>query len=133
MCKEAPMVLVTKQIVLQQLLHNCLNACLDRLVGPKCLELKGSQKGMNKDFEEFNFDPKALLRIMAEIMADPVLLPTSQTVMDRKVIERHIMSNDDDPFNRAHLAIADLVPQPDLKKEIQEFCQKHGILIDDSG
>merc|ERR1719296_222068 len=32
-CREAPMVIVTKLNVLQQLLHNCLNACLDRLAG----------------------------------------------------------------------------------------------------
>lgn len=27
------------------MLHNCLNSCLDRLVGPRCLELKAPQKG----------------------------------------------------------------------------------------
>ena len=29
----------------RQMLHNCLNSCLDRLVGPRCLELKAPQKG----------------------------------------------------------------------------------------
>merc|ERR1719450_190475 len=67
--------------------------------------------------------------IMSDIMEDPVLLPTSNTIMDRKVIERHIMSNDDDPFNRAHLSVSDLAPQEDLRKEIHEFCAKHGIKI----
>jgi len=208
-CREAPTVVVSKLNVLQQLLHNCLNSCLDRLVGPRCLELKGA----SKDFEEFNFKPKELLQwiaemyvfvsregkdtvlkmitedgrsyrpqtfqkavsilrreqmisrdmlaefekfvqelnalakqqadamasvdipdnyldpIMSEIMEDPVLLPTSQTIMDRKVIERHIMSNDDDPFNRAHLSVDDLVPQAELKAEIQAFCAKHGIAV----
>merc|ERR1712113_782010 len=72
--------------------------------------------------------------IMSEIMEDPVLLPTSNTIMDRKVIERHIMSNDDDPFNRARLAVSDLVPQTELKAEIHAFCAKHGISLggDDS-
>merc|ERR1712007_29327 len=67
--------------------------------------------------------------IMSEIMEDPVLLPTSKTIMDRKVIERHIMSNDDDPFNRAHLSVTDLIPQGELKAEIHAFCAKHGISL----
>merc|ERR1712113_383020 len=56
--------------------------------------------------------------IMSDIMEDPVLLPTSNNIMDRKVIERHIMSNDDDPFNRLPLAVKDLVPQTELRAEI---------------
>lgn len=207
--RQAPDVIVGKLNVLQQLLHNCLNSCLDRLVGPRCLELKGQ----SKDFELYNFKPKELLQfiaemyvfvaradpgrvqkmitedgrnyspktfqtavrilsrerviaadmlkefegfvkelnelagtqeaalrdleipdhyldpIMQEIMEDPVLLPTSRTIMDRKVIERHIMSNDDDPFNRAGLAVKDLEPQEELKAEIHAFCEKHGIKL----
>jgi len=210
--REAPMVIVGKLNVLQQMLHNMLNPCLDRLVGPRCLELKMA-KGAQNDFDEFNFKPKELLQmvcemyvflaraerdkvkkmviedgrsykaktfqkaatilgreqlidqgilkdfekfvkelnelaasqeaalasvdipdnyldpIMSEIMEDPVLLPTSKTIMDRKVIERHIMSNDDDPFNRMPLAVKDLVPEEALRTEIQAFCLKHGIAI----
>jgi len=210
--REAPSVITSKLNVLQQLLHNCLNSCLDRLVGPRCLELK-MQKGQANDFEEYAFKPKELLQmiaemyvfvgkadkdkvqkiitedgrsyrpktfmkavsilkreqmisanmlkdfesfvqelnelaanqeaamanveipdefldpIMSEIMADPVLLPTSNNIMDRKVIERHIMSNDDDPFNRKPLSVKDLVPQNELKAKIVEFCSKHGIVL----
>merc|ERR1719443_75322 len=78
----------------------------------------------NVDIPDNYLDP-----IMAEIMADPVMLPTSNTIMDRKVIERHIMSNDDDPFNRMKLAVSDLQPQPELKAKIQAFCATHGIAI----
>merc|ERR1719254_70085 len=67
--------------------------------------------------------------IMSEIMEDPVLLPTSNNIMDRKVIERHIMSNDDDPFNRLPLGVKDLVPLNELRHEIHEFCSKHGIAL----
>merc|ERR1712039_48594 len=67
--------------------------------------------------------------IMSEIMEDPVLLPTSNTIIDRKVIERHIMSNDDDPFNRLPLGVKDLVPQEELRAEIHAFCAKHGIAL----
>jgi hypothetical protein len=208
--KEAPDVIVSKPNVLQQMLHSCLNACLDRLVGPRCLELKGQ----TRDFEEFDFKPKELLQfiaemyvcvsrsdkdrvqkmitedgrsyrpdtfvkavrvlkrermissdmmtafenfvtelnamasaqeaalasvdipdhyldpIMSEIMEDPVMLP-SKNIMDRKVIERHIMSNDDDPFSRQPLKVKDLVPQEELKAEIHAFCSKHGITLGD--
>merc|ERR1712066_867520 len=64
--REAPMVIVGKPNVLQQLLHNCLNACLDHLVGPRCLELK-MQKGQANDFQEYNFQPKELIQMIAEM------------------------------------------------------------------
>eukprot|EP00927_Polykrikos_kofoidii_P048035 TRINITY_DN42273_c0_g2_i1.p1 TRINITY_DN42273_c0_g2~~TRINITY_DN42273_c0_g2_i1.p1 ORF type:complete len:1026 (-),score=241.96 TRINITY_DN42273_c0_g2_i1:68-3145(-) len=210
--RETPSVIVTKLNVLQQLLQNCLNACLYRLVGPKCLELKMA-KGSRSDFDDFDFKPKELLQmicemyvyvgradkekvqkmitedgrsykpstfakaaqilgreqliskellndfgtfvkelndlaasqeaalanvtvpteyldpIMEEIMVDPVKLPTSGNVMDRKVIERHIMSSDDDPFTRAPLSVKELIPQTELRNQIHEFCAKHGISL----
>merc|ERR1712039_1075611 len=60
-------------------------------------ELAKSQEAAlaNVDIPDTYLDP-----IMSDIMEAPALLPTSSTIMDRKVIERHIMSNDDDPFNR---------------------------------
>merc|ERR1719394_1140526 len=64
--REAPSVIVSKMNVLQQLLHNCLNSCLDRLVGPRCRELK-MQQGKANDFDEYNFDPKGLLQMIAEM------------------------------------------------------------------
>jgi len=210
--RETPSVIVSKTNVLQQMLQNCLNSCLDRLVGPKCLELKMA-KGERVDFDEYEFKPKELLQmiaemyvftsradkskvfktitedgrsyrpqtfakavsilkreqlisqamlkefetfvkelndmaasqeaalanvtipdhyldpIMSEIMVDPVLLPTSKNVMDRAVIERHIMTTDDDPFNRQPLAVKDLIPQTELRDEIHAFCKKHGIAL----
>merc|ERR1712187_634864 len=78
----------------------------------------------NVDIPDNYLDP-----IMSEIMEDPVLLPTSKNIMDRKVIERHIMSNDDDPLNRLPLSVQDLVPQIELKAEIHAFCAKHGITL----
>eukprot|EP00396_MALV-II-16_sp_LP-1_P000354 gene354-265_t len=207
-CKETPEILARKQHVLQQFLHSCLNACLDRLVGPKCMQLKGDAR----DFEEFKFKPKELLSmiaemylavaklekdrvmktiiedgrayhpgtfeksyrilkrerilpekvveewhefikelgatgtsqeealadvdipdefldpLMAEIMADPVKLP-SGNIMDRAVIERHIMSSDNDPFTRDPLSISELVPDTELKEKIHAFCKEKGIKI----
>lgn len=62
--------------------------------------------------------------ILQDIMLDPVMLPTSGIVIDRKNIERHLMSEPNDPFNRAPLTKEQLVPVPDLKKEIHEFIEK---------
>ena len=33
-------------------------------------------------------------------MIDPVLLPSSKVIVDRRNIERHLMSEPSDPFNR---------------------------------
>jgi len=68
--------------------------------------------------------------IMAEMMTDPVLLPTSNNIMDRKHITRIILSDDHDPFNRQPLKPADLVPQDDLRIRIHEFCKKHNIPLE---
>ncbi|ESO87173.1 hypothetical protein LOTGIDRAFT_210561 [Lottia gigantea] len=65
--------------------------------------------------EEF-LDP-----ILGSLMKDPVLLPTSNTIVDRAVISRHILSDQSDPFNRAPLTMDMVVPQTDLKLKIEEW------------
>lgn len=73
-------------------------------------------------------------------MEDPVKLPTSGHIMDRKNIERHLMTEEFDPFNRYALLLSlvsskayvivlysmvlkatDLVPQEELRLKIKEF------------
>ena len=65
--------------------------------------------------EEF-LDP-----LMAEIMKDPVLLPTSKTIIDRMTIVKHLLSDPTDPFNRQPLTKEMIIPQEDLRKRIEEF------------
>ncbi len=36
-------------------------------------------------------------------MIDPVLLPTSNKIMDRSIIMRHLLNSATDPFNRMAL------------------------------
>jgi hypothetical protein len=212
MCKQTCEVLVDDKVVLDQMITSCLDPSLDRLVGPKCLQLKGQHE---KNFAFFEFDPKQLLfqilemyvylargdrrekvakvlsedkryyrpetlrkaisiakrehliraemlkefeefskftnemsqsllsvmdsveipdefldPIMAELMADPVLLPTSNNIMDKRHIMRIILSDDHDPFNRQPLKPQDLVPQEDLKRRIHQFCATHKIPLD---
>merc|ERR1712029_257662 len=59
--------------------------------------------------------------MMCELMEDPVLLPTSGNVMDRKHITRHLLSTPNDPFNRQHLTEEMLKPDMDLKERILKW------------
>ena len=61
--------------------------------------------------------------MMGTLMRDPVLLPPSGTVMDRGNIMRHLLSSLTDPYNRQPLTQDQLVPQTQLKKEIEEWIQ----------
>ncbi|XP_053991507.1 uncharacterized protein LOC128883316 [Hylaeus volcanicus] len=62
--------------------------------------------------------------IMDNLMEDPVKLPTSGHIMDRKTIERHLMTEEFDPYNRMALKFTDLIPQDELRLQIKEFVKK---------
>ncbi|KAL9590791.1 MAG: hypothetical protein Q9203_000429 [Teloschistes exilis] len=55
------------------------------------------------------------------LMTDPVTLPTSRTTMDRSTIRSHLLSDPNDPFNRSPLKIEDVVPNTELKAQIEAF------------
>lgn len=59
--------------------------------------------------------------IMSTIMVDPVLLPSSKIIVDRSTIARHLLSDQTDPFNRSPLSMEDVIPETDLKNQIEEF------------
>jgi len=61
--KYLPKLIVDGKTILEQLLHSSLDAQLHYLVGPDMKNVKGSEK----DYEEFGFDPKALVCQIAEI------------------------------------------------------------------
>jgi ubiquitin conjugation factor E4 B len=61
--------------------------------------------------------------LMDTLMTDPVLLP-SGVVMDRAVIMRHLLNSNTDPFNRQALSADMLVPEPDLKKRINQWLRE---------
>ncbi|EFJ06900.1 ubiquitin-protein ligase, UFD2 [Selaginella moellendorffii] len=65
--------------------------------------------------EEF-LDP-----IQYTLMKDPVILPSSKTTIDRATIQRHLLSDQTDPFNRSLLTADMLVPNVELKARIEEF------------
>lgn len=49
--------------------------------------------------------------LMATLMKDPVLLPTSNTILDRATIASHLLTNTIDPFNRMPLTPDMLIPR----------------------
>jgi ubiquitin conjugation factor E4 B len=54
-------------------------------------------------------------------MRDPVLLPSSKTIIDRSTIKQHYLSDATDPFNRVPLKWEDIVDATEMKEKIQAF------------
>ena len=63
-------------------------------------------------------------QLMFTVMEDPVLLPSSKTILDRSTIVAHLLNSSTDPFNRSPLQIDELLPQPDLKARIDDWKAK---------
>ena len=74
--------------------------------------------------EEINYDdaPQEFFDgITFNIMTDPVKLPKSNVIVDRKTIETHLLSDGTDPFNREPLTKDMLIPCPELKEKIEKY------------
>lgn len=65
--------------------------------------------------------------IQCTLMMDPVILPSSRTTVDRATIQRHLLSDPTDPFNRSHLTSEMLIPDIELKAKIEEFIQSKSL------
>uniref|UniRef100_T1PH45 Ubiquitin conjugation factor E4 A n=1 Tax=Musca domestica TaxID=7370 RepID=T1PH45_MUSDO len=59
--------------------------------------------------------------IMSTLMTDPVILPSSKVTVDKSTIARHLLSDQTDPFNRAPLTMDKVVPNVELKQEIEKW------------
>ncbi|KAF9267408.1 ubiquitin conjugation factor E4 [Marasmius fiardii PR-910] len=59
--------------------------------------------------------------LMATVMRDPVLLPSSRAIVDRATIKSHLLSDTKDPFNRAPMNIDQVIPDTALKERIEAF------------
>lgn len=62
--------------------------------------------------------------IMSTLMLDPVMLPSSRMIVDRSTIARHLLSDQTDPFNRSPLSMEDIIPEVDLKNQIEGFLKE---------
>lgn len=58
--------------------------------------------------------------IMGDLMRDPVILPSRHTV-DRSTITQHLLSDPKDPFTRQPMTMDDVVPDIDLKAQIDQW------------
>ncbi|GAA5985530.1 hypothetical protein JCM10908_007012 [Rhodotorula pacifica] len=56
-----------------------------------------------------------------DIMRDPVILPSSHTIVDRSTIKQHYLSDPTDPFNRQPLKWEDIVDATEMREQIQKF------------
>ncbi|KAI9339915.1 ubiquitin elongating factor core-domain-containing protein [Obelidium mucronatum] len=59
--------------------------------------------------------------LMATLMEDPVILPTSNITVDRSTIITQLLSNPLDPFNRKPLTIDMVIPNTELKQQIDAW------------
>merc|ERR1719222_177352 len=59
--------------------------------------------------------------LMCTFMKDPVLLPTSGTVIDRSTITQHLLNDSHDPFNRKELTIDMVEPVSELKEKMSQW------------
>jgi hypothetical protein len=62
--------------------------------------------------------------LMCTFMKDPVLLPTSDTIIDRSTITQHLLNDPHDPFNRKDLTIDMVVPATELKERMREWMEE---------
>lgn len=117
------------RIVTREMLLNSADRRSFFNMSKKLSQYANATNALYKNAMEAEIPDEFMDPIMMDIMEDPVLLPTSGIIMDRKNIERHLMSESTDPFSRQPLTKSELVPQPELKKKIDEFIvsisQKH--------
>lgn len=89
------------------------------IMATKVAEAKSADEEEEEDLgdvpEEF-LDP-----LMADVMTDPVILPSSRTVINRSTIRSHLLNDPMDPFNRAPLKIEDVIPDTELKEKIERW------------
>uniref|UniRef100_A0AC35TW87 U-box domain-containing protein n=1 Tax=Rhabditophanes sp. KR3021 TaxID=114890 RepID=A0AC35TW87_9BILA len=78
--------------------------------------LKIEDEDFGEEIPEEFIDP-----IMGNIMLDPVLLPTSGQICDRKTIITSLLTVQKDPFNRQELTSDQLVPQDELRVKVENW------------
>lgn len=79
-------------------------------------------KAQEEEEEEMEETPDEYLDpLTAEIMEDPVILPSSKAVMDYSTIKQHLLTVQQDPFNRSPLTIDQVKRDDKLRGEIEAF------------
>ncbi|KAL9552599.1 hypothetical protein MBANPS3_003682 [Mucor bainieri] len=79
------------------------------------------QSGVEEEEELGEVPDEFLDPIFFTLMEDPVLLPTSQVIVDRGTIRAHLLGDTRDPFNRMPLSMDMVEPATELKTKIAEW------------
>ncbi|TNY19299.1 ubiquitin elongating factor core-domain-containing protein [Rhodotorula diobovata] len=90
-----------------------LAAFVDKVEAVKVAEAEDDALG---DLPDEFLDP-----LTYDVMRDPVLLPSSKTIVDRSTIKQHYLSDPTDPFNRQPLKWDDIVDATELRTQIEAF------------
>jgi ubiquitin conjugation factor E4 B len=86
----------------------------------KLIEMQNTKEEMNKLMEDL--PDEFVCQLTYEMMKDPVMLPNSRSIVDRKSIKQHIMLNGNtDPFSRQPLKLEEVIELPDLKAKIAQW------------
>lgn len=80
------------------------------------IEQEEEEEEWGDDAPDEFFDP-----LMATLMKEPVILPSSKTVVDLSTIKAHLLNDPTDPFNRIPLKLEQVVPDVELKQRIEAF------------
>lgn len=81
-----------------------------------------ASKNVEDDEALFTDAPDEFLDpLMCTFMRDPVLLPTSNTIIDRATITQHLLNDAHDPFNRKELSVDMIEPATELKERMERW------------
>ena len=82
------------------------------------------EKMMEKEQQEIELPDEFCDPLMASEIVEPVLLPGTDTIMDKSVISRHLLTDQHNPFNRENLTIDELEQynsKDNIKEKLKEF------------
>ena len=83
---------------------------------------KQKEEDDDEDIPEDLLDP-----IMGSLIKTPVALPNSDTIMEKDVIVRHLMNQEENPFTREPLTMKELEEynvRPDIQSLLSNFKQR---------
>ena len=59
--------------------------------------------------------------LIGDILTDPVYLPTSRMTVNRSTIRQQLLNVPEDPFNRMHLTMDQVVSKPEILEQIEAW------------
>ena len=87
--------------------------------------IKATKEADDQEEEDLGEIPDEFLDpLMYSLMSDPVILPSSKISIDRSTIRSHLLSDPNDPFNRAPLKIDQVITNDELRQRIESFKAK---------